>query len=122
MLPKNLTKDLKDRLKSVKGQVEGILKMLDKEKDPDQILNQFKAVKQAFDNAQFLLLDEVFRKTMALKIAQALDACPGDCGQEERIEIIRRQFPELGIEELTAKMKEINAIYDFVRKDKNAEG
>ncbi|CAN5888573.1 hypothetical protein BH24BAC1_BH24BAC1_14760 [soil metagenome] len=122
MLPKNLTKDLKDRLKSVKGQVEGILKMLDEEKDPDQILNQFKAVKQAFDNAQFLLLDEVFRKTMALKIAQALDACPGDCGQEERIEIIRRQFPELGIEELTAKMKEINAIYDFVRKDKNAEG
>jgi DNA-binding FrmR family transcriptional regulator len=122
MLPKNLTKDLKDRLKSVKGQVEGILKMLDEETDPDQILNQFKAVKQAFDNAQFLLLDEVFRKTMALKIAQALDACPGDCGQEERIEIIRRQFPELGIEELTAKMKEINAIYDFVRKDKNAEG
>lgn len=122
MLPKNLTKDLKDRLKSVKGQVEGILKMLDEEKDPDQILNQFKAVNQAFDNAQFLLLDEVFRKTMALKIAQALDACPGDCGQEERIEIIRRQFPELGIEELTAKMKEINAIYDFVRKDKNAEG
>jgi DNA-binding FrmR family transcriptional regulator len=122
MLPKNLTKDLKDRLKSVKGQVEGILKMLDVEKDPEQILNQFKAVKQAFDNAQFLLLDEVFRKTMALKIAQALDACPGDCGQEERIEIIRRQFPELGIEELTAKMKEINAIYDFVRKDKNAEG
>lgn len=120
MLPKELTKELKDRLKSVKGQVEGILKMLDEDQDPEQILNQFKAVNKAFDNAQFLLLDEVFRKTLALKIAQALDACPGNCGQEERIEIIRRQFPELNPEELTAKMKEINTIYDFVQGDKKS--
>ena len=41
MLPKDLTKDIKDRLSSIKGQVEGIIKMLDESDDPSQILNQF---------------------------------------------------------------------------------
>ncbi|WP_339880966.1 metal-sensing transcriptional repressor [uncultured Algoriphagus sp.] len=44
MLPRDLTKDLKDRLNSIKGQVVGIIKMLDESNDPAQILNQFKAI------------------------------------------------------------------------------
>lgn len=119
MLPKDLTKDLKDRLKSINGQVEGIIKMLDKSDNPAQILNQFKAVNKGFEKAQHLLLDEVFRKTLAIKIAEALENCPGNCGQEEKIAIIRTQFPELGLYELTDKMKEVKAIEDFLLKSKN---
>lgn len=119
MLPKDLTKDLKDRLKSINGQVEGIIKMLDKSDNPAQILNQFKAVNKGFEKAQHLLLDEVFRKTLAIKIAEALENCPGNCGQEEKIAIIRTQFPELGLYELTDKMKEMKAIEDFLQKSKN---
>ena len=48
MLPKDLTKDLKDRLKNINGQVEGLLNMLDKSDNPAQILNQFKAVNKGF--------------------------------------------------------------------------
>lgn len=121
MLPKDLTKDLKDRLNSIKGQVEGVIKMLDESNDPTQILNQFKAVNKGFDKAQHLLLDEVFRKTLAIKIAEALDSCPGNCGQEEKIAIIRKQFPDLNLYELTDKMKEIENIYDFLQKKKNEE-
>lgn len=121
MLPKDLTKDLKDRLKSIKGQVEGIIKMLDESNDPEQILNQFKAVNNGFDNAKHLLLDEVFRKTLAIKIAEALGTCPGNCGQEEKIAIIRKQFPDLNLYELTDKMKEINAIDEFLQKNKNEQ-
>jgi DNA-binding FrmR family transcriptional regulator/copper chaperone CopZ len=118
MLPKNLTKDLKDRLNSIKGQVEGVIKMLDESNDPAQILNQFKAVNKGFEKAQYLLLDEVFRKTLAMKIAEALETCPGNCGQEEKIAIIRNQFPDLGLYELTDKMKEIENIYEFLQKNK----
>jgi DNA-binding FrmR family transcriptional regulator/copper chaperone CopZ len=115
MLPKDLTKDLKDRLKSINGQVEGILKMLDKSDNPAQILNQFKAVNKGFEKAQHLLLDEVFRKTLAIKIAEALESCPGNCGQEEKIATIRKQFPNLNLYELTDKMKEIETIYEFLQ-------
>lgn len=118
MLPKDLTKDLKDRLSGIKGQIEGVLKMLDESDDPAQILNQFKAANKGFEKAQHLLLDEVFRKTLAMKIAEALETCPGNCGQEERIAIIRNQFPDLGLYELTDKMKEIEKIYEFLQKNK----
>lgn len=121
MLPKDLTKDLKDRLNSIKGQVEGVIKMLDESNDPAQILNQFKAVNKGFDKAQHLLLDEVFRKTLAIKIAEALESCPGNCGQEEKIAIIRKQFPDLNLYELTDKMKEIENIYDYLQKKKTEE-
>lgn len=116
MLPKDLTKDLKDRLNSVKGQVEGVIKMLDESNDPSQILNQFKAVNKGFEKAQHLLLDEVFRKTLAMKISEALEACPGNCGQEEKIAIIKNQFPDLGLYELTDKMQEIEKVYEFINK------
>ena len=115
MLPKDLTKDLKDRLKSINGQVEGIIKMLDKSDNPAQILNQFKAVNKGFEKAQYLLLDEVFRKTLAIKIAEALETCPGNCGQEEKIATIRQQFPNLNLYELTDKMEEIESIYEFLQ-------
>lgn len=120
MLPKDLTKDLKDRLNSIKGQVEGVIKMLDESDDPSQILNQFKAVNKGFEKAQYLLLDEVFRKTLAMKIAEAIEACPGNCGQEERIEIIKNQFPDLGLNELTDKMKEIDKVYEYLLKKKES--
>jgi DNA-binding FrmR family transcriptional regulator/copper chaperone CopZ len=120
MLPKDLTKDLKDRLNIIKGQVEGVIKMLDESDDPAQILNQFKAVNKGFEKAQHLLLDEVFRKTLAMKISEAIEACPGNCGQEEKIEIIKNQFPDLGLYELTDKMKEIDKVYEYLLKKKES--
>ncbi len=103
MLPKDLTRDVKNRLNTIKGQVEGIVKMLDEGKDPQQILNQFKAVTKALETAQTLLVDETFRKSLASKISEVILACPGNCGQEQTIESLRVQFPTLAEEELTQK-------------------
>jgi DNA-binding FrmR family transcriptional regulator len=114
MLQKDLTRDVKNRLNTIKGQVEGIVKMLDEDKDPDQILNQFKAVAAALETAQKLLLDETFRKSLAAKISEALQACPGDCGQENVIEALRTQFPNLHDNQLAQKMKEIQAAADLI--------
>lgn len=118
MLHKDLTRDVKNRLNTIKGQVEGIVKMLDEDKDPGQILNQFKAVSKALEIAESLLIDETFRKSLAAKISEAVQACPGNCGQEHTIESLRIQFPTLTEDELTKKMKEIQSAYELMNKFK----
>ena len=110
MLPKELTGDLNKRLATIKGQIEGIIKMIDEDKDPDQILNQFKAADQALQKAHHLLLDEVFRKSLALKLVQVMNACPGNCQDADKIEFMKEQFPMLEFDQLTTNLKEINAI------------
>lgn len=110
MLPKDLTRDLKSRLNMLAGQLHGIVKMLDTDTMPEQILVQFKAVTNGLSSAEHLLLDEVFRKGLALQIVDVVGACPGDCQDAERIEQLRRQFPNLNENELTQKMQELREI------------
>ena len=110
MLPKELTGDLNKRLATIKGQIDGLIKMIDEDKDPDQILNQFKAADQGLQKAHHLLLDEVFRKSLALKLVQVMNACPGNCKDAEKIEFMKEQFPMLEFNQLTTNLKEINAI------------
>ncbi len=110
MLDKELTGDLKTRLATVKGQIEGIMKMLDEEHDPEKILVQFKAADKGLQKAHYLLMDEVFRKSLALKLVQVMNACPGNCQDADKIEFMKEQFPMLEFDQLTTNMKEINAI------------
>lgn len=115
-LPKDLTKDLKVRLKSLSGHIEGIVKMLDEDKSPKDLLLQFKAVDSGLQKAQHLLLDEVYRKTLAIQIVQALENCPGNCGNEEKIETLRQKFPELTLEELSDKMNEVQEVNQWLQR------
>jgi DNA-binding FrmR family transcriptional regulator len=110
MLPSELTGDLKKRLSTVKGQIEAIVNMLDEETDPDKILIQVKAADQGLQKAHYLLMDEVFRKSLALKLVQVMNACPGNCQDAEKIEYMKKEFPMLEFDQLTTNMKEINAI------------
>lgn len=113
-IPKDLTKDIKTRLQSIEGQVRGIINMLETDKDPDQILIQFKAIQKALDKTHYLLLDEVYRKALAIKIVETVNACPGNCGNEDRIEYIRRQFPKLELDDITQKMTEIMSLKERI--------
>ena len=110
MLQSELTGDLIKRLNTVKGQIEGIVRMLDEETDLDKILIQCKAADQGLQKAHYLLMDEVFRKSLALKLVQVMNACPGNCQDAEKIEYMKEQFPMLEFDQLTHKIKEINAI------------
>ena len=120
-IPKNLTRDIKTRLRSIEGQIRGIIKMLDEDKNPEQVLMQFKAVQKALDKTHYLLLDEVYRKALAIKIVETVDACPGNCGNEERIEYIRQQFPELELNDITQKMTEIISLKERIDNLKNGD-
>ena len=122
MIPKELTGHLKKRLNFIKGQLKDISRMIDEDKEPDQILVQFKAADQALQNAHFLLLDEVFRKSLALSLVDVLNACPGNCQDAEKIEFLQKQFPKLKLDEITSKMKEINEISERLAKYKEENG
>jgi CsoR family transcriptional regulator, copper-sensing transcriptional repressor len=110
MIPKDLTKDIKTRLQTIEGQVNGLINMLDEEHDPEGVIIQFKAVQKGLDKTYHLLQDEVYRKTLALKIVETVEECPGNCGNEEKIESLRRQFPSLELKDLSSKMKEISKV------------
>jgi DNA-binding FrmR family transcriptional regulator len=114
---RDLTGDLKKRLSTVKGQIEGIVKMLDEETNPDKIPVQFKAADKGLQKAHYLLMDEVFKKTLALKLVQVMNACPGNCQDAEKIEYMKQQFPMLEFDQLTTQIKEVNAIDKRLDKD-----
>ncbi len=116
MLPRDLTQDIKTRLATIRGQVDGLVKMLDNGEDPEKIITQFKAVDSGLNIAFHLLLDEVFRKALASKIVEVADACPGNCGNEEKIEFIRTQFPKFKFDEIVNKLKDITRIGDKVKE------
>lgn len=86
------------------------MKMLDEETDLDKILIQFKAADQGLQKAHYLLMDEVFGKSLALKLVQVMNACPGNCQDAEKIEYMKQQFPMLEFDQLTTQIKEVNAI------------
>ena len=110
MLPKDLITDIKNRLKSINGQIEGIVKMLDEGKEPEKIIFQFKAVDKGLQKAHHILLDDVYRKALAIKIVNATNECPGNCGNESKIEIIRKKFPNFKSDELTQMLREMHEI------------
>ena len=109
-LPSDLISDIKTRLKTLSGQINGIVKMLDEGKDPEQINIQFKSIDKGIQNAHYLLLDEVYRKALAIGIVNAVDSCPGNCGNEDKIEYLKSEFPNLELSDLTDKLKEIQII------------
>ena len=109
-LPSDLISDIKTRLKTLSGQINGIVKMLDEGKDPEQINIQFKSIDKGIQKAHYLLLDEVYRKVLAIGIVNAVDSCPGNCGNEDKIEYLKREFPNLELSDLTDKLKEIQTI------------
>ena len=109
-LPSDLISDIKTRLKILSGQINGIVKMLDDGKDPEQINIQFKSIDKGIQKAHYLRLDEVYRKALAIGIVKAVDSCPGNCGNEYKIEYLKREFPNLELSDLTDKLKEIQTI------------
>jgi len=117
MVPKDITEDVIKRLHYIKGQLGGIEKMLKEGKDPDQIINQFKAAEQALNKAHFLLLDEVLRKGLALQLADVIKACPGNCQDAQKIAFLQEKFPQLELREITGKIKEVESINERMIKN-----
>lgn len=121
MLPKELTGDIIKRLHYVKGQLNGIEKMINEGKDPEKIIIQFKASEEGLSKAHFLLLDEVFRKGLALKLVEVMNACPGNCQEADKIDFLKKKFPNIELDELTQKIKEVNEIDERMKANQKKD-
>ncbi|GGD13069.1 hypothetical protein GCM10011368_13810 [Hyunsoonleella pacifica] len=55
-------------------------------------------------------MGEVYRKALAIGIVNAINSCPGNCGNEDKIEYLKREFPNVELSNLTDKLKEIQII------------
>jgi hypothetical protein len=53
---------------------------------------------------------------------QALNTCPGNCGNEEKLETLRQKFPDLDLEELSEKMDEVLALNKWLQEYLKADG
>lgn len=53
------------RLKRIEGQVRGLQKMIEKERDLDDILVQVAATKRAFDEAALIIIAENMKKCLS---------------------------------------------------------
>ena len=73
------TRKLKKQLHIIKGQIEGIEKMIDDDRDAEEIYTQFKAIEGNFQKTFHGLLEDILRKNLALKIVKVVNACPGNC-------------------------------------------
>lgn len=116
MISSDLTRDIKISIKTAIGQLNYILKQIDNEQEAENILLQFKAVQAILNKSTFELLDETYRKAMAEKISSAHQNCPGNCGNEQNIEQLRKLFPDLSMEDIPQKLKEAQKLENELKK------
>lgn len=100
-------KDLINRINTLIGQLQGIIKMLDNEGNPEKILHQFNAAEKALSSSKDYLINDIYRKDLASKLSTAIESCPGNCGQEDLISQMKKDFPNLNKDEVIQSINDI---------------
>ncbi len=103
-------KELKKHLHYLKGQIDAVEKMLNQGKNLNDVYTQFKALQGTMDKTSYLLLEEILRKELALKIVKAVDACPGNCSDAEKIQFAKEEFPNLEVNKVASIISEMDKI------------
>ena len=116
MIPHDLTQSIKVSLKTATGQLGYILSKIDDVDQVENILLQLKAVQSMLTKTTYELLDDTYRKALAERISSAYQSCPGNCGNEETIEKLRKLFPELRLEEVPEKLREARMVEEELKK------
>lgn len=109
-------KQFKNHLHYLKGQIEAVERMIENGKNLNDIYNQFKALQGTMDKASYILLEEILRKELALKIVRAVDACPGNCSDAEKIQFAKNEFPNLEVTKVSAIISEMDKIKERLDK------
>lgn len=116
MIAADLTKDVKTSLKTIIGQLNYVLEQVDDEQQAENLLLQLNAVQSTLKKTLYILLNDTYRKALAQKISSAHRNCPGNCGEEESIERLRKLFPDLKLEEIPDKLKEAELLEKKILK------
>lgn len=101
-------KHLVKRLHNVKGQIDGIERMISSGRSAEEIYNQLKAAERALHQTIYGVLDELLKKQFAEKLAQRLTLCPGNCSDAGRLQFLKREFSKLDIQQLIDELGWLN--------------
>lgn len=116
MIAKDLTRDIKISLKTAMGQLNYVVNQVDNLEQAENLLLQLKAVQATLTKTTVKLLDDTYRKALAEKISFAHQNCPGNCGNEDKIERLRKLFPDIDLENVTQKLKDAQEIENELQK------
>ncbi len=121
MEPYDEIKELKKHLHYLKGQIEGVEKMIEQEENLNDVYVQFKAIEGTLNKAFYVLLEDILRKHLALKIVKIVDSCPGNCEDAVKIEFVKKEFPNLEIKKVASIITEMDTIEEKLKKFDSGE-
>ena len=104
------TRKLKRQLHVIKGQIEGVERMVDNNRDSEEIYTQFKAIEANFQKTFHEMLEDSLRKNLALKIVKVVNVCPGNCPDAEKIKLVQKEFPKMEIKKVVSIISEMDRI------------
>lgn len=96
------------RLHRIKGQIAGVERMLENDRSIGEIFQQLKAVESALHQALYVVLDEQLKKQLAAALVRGLEACPGECENCDRLNILKDEFSKLGLKEVVDTLMQIS--------------
>lgn len=108
-------KTLKKHLHYIKGKIDGVERMIDRGEDSNDIYVQFKAIEGTMNKTIYVLLEDILRKNLALKIVKVVNACPGNCEDAEKIEFVKNEFPNMEIKRVASIIAEMNTIEEKLK-------
>lgn len=107
MLTATERKIVAQQLNALTGQVESIRTLLNVPNTSlAALFQQFRAVEGVAHRAVAQVLDELFRKKLALALVAAQDACPGACDYCDRVERLKKEFAGLALPQVLSYLTE----------------
>ena len=100
MLSGKEKRELKKQLNAIQGQLKAIEKMVEKDRDVEEIFIQCKAVEGIIQKAIYGVMDELLRKKFAEVLVKAVNDCPGECASCTDIEELKKQFANMSLKEV----------------------
>lgn len=104
------SKKLKKQLHVIKGQIEGVERMIDDNRESEEIYIQFKAIEANFQKTFHEILADDLRKNLASKLVKVVNACPGNCPDAEKIKLVQKEFPDMQLKKVVSIINEMEPI------------
>ncbi|MBI1805656.1 MAG: metal-sensitive transcriptional regulator [Ignavibacteria bacterium] len=107
-------RELLKRIHFVKGQLDGIERMMTSDRSVKEIYGQLKAAERGLHQALYVVLNDHLKAHFAEVLTERLALCPGDCDDAERLQFLRHEFSKLDlkglIDELAWLRNSLNAV------------
>lgn len=97
MLSSKEKKIVLKRLHYVMGQLQGIEKMIEKDRPLQDLFMQLKAVERSIHSTTYDVFEDQLKMQLAEVLSARLAECPGNCNDAERLQYTKQQFAQLDL-------------------------